>query len=84
MFLCCCVVLLTGHPLHPDQVVLVPGWCEFLQVVAVVCLDAVGVVTQVLLVGVQQEVLHHVGHLHLLKDGQQDTLGDPANPTAAI
>lgn len=86
MFSCCCgcVALLTGHPLHPDQVVLVPGRRELLQVVAVVGLDAIGVVSQVLLVGVEQEVLHHVGHLHLLKDGQQDGLGDPADPAAAV
>lgn len=75
---------LTGHPLHPDHVVLAPGRRELLQVVAVVGLDAVGVVTQVVLVGVQQEMLHHVGHLHLLKDGQQDALGDPADPGAAV
>lgn len=56
-------LVLTCHPLHPNDVILVFWRCELLQVVAVVGLDAVGVIAQVLLMRMQQEVLHHVYQL---------------------
>lgn len=77
-------VILTRHPLHPDDVILVFGRREFLQVVAVVGLDAVRVVAQVFLVCVEQEVLHHVCHLHFLKHGQEDAFAHTADPTATV
>lgn len=77
-------LVLTSHPLDPDDVVLVLRRCEILQVVAVVGLDAVGVVAQVLLVCVEQEVLHHVRQLHFLKDGKEDAFADTADPGATV
>lgn len=55
-----------------------------MQVVAVVGLDAVGVIAQVLLVCVEQEVLHHVRHLHFLKHREEDAFRHTADPAAAV
>lgn len=77
-------LILTCHPLHPDDVVLVFRRRELLQVVAVVGLNAVGVVAKVLLVCVEQEVLHHVRHLHLLEHRKEDAFGHTADPAATV
>lgn len=55
-----------------------------MQVEAVVGLDAVRVVAKVLLVGVEQEVLHHVRHLHFLKHRKEDAFCHTANPAATV
>lgn len=55
-----------------------------MQVVAVVGLDAVRVVAEVLLVCMEQEVLHHVRHLHFLKHRKEDALGHAADPGATV
>jgi len=55
-----------------------------LQVVTIVGLDAVSVVAQILLVRMEQEVLHHVRHLHFLKHGKKDAFGHAPNPTSTI
>lgn len=78
------IIVLTRHPLHPDDVVLVFRGSEVLQVVAVVGLDAVGVIAKVFLVSVEQEVLHHVRHLHFLKHRKEDAFGHAADPAATV
>lgn len=77
-------LVLTCHPLHPDDVVLVFRRGELLQVEAVVGLDAVGVVAKVLFVCVEEEVLHHVRQLHLLKHRKEDAFGHAADPAATV
>lgn len=75
---------LTCHPLHPDDVILVFWRRELLQVVTVVGLDAVGVIAQVLLMCMQQEVLHHVCHLYFLKHRKEHTFGDTADTGTTV
>lgn len=77
-------LVLTCNPLHPDDIVLVFRRRELLQVVTVVGFDAVCVVAEVLLVCMEQEVLHHVRHLHFLKHGKEDALGHAADPGATV
>lgn len=55
-----------------------------MQVVAVVGLNAVSAFAEVLLVRVEQEVLHHVRHLYLLKDRKEDAFGHTADPGATV
>ncbi len=55
-----------------------------MQVVAVVGLNTVGVVAKVLLVCVEQEVLHHVRHLHFLKHRKEDAFAHTADPGATV
>lgn len=77
-------VILTCHPLHPYNIILVFWWCEILQVVTIVGLNAVSIITQVLLVCMEQEVLHHVCHLQFLKHRKEDAFGHSPNPRATI
>lgn len=55
-----------------------------MQIVAVVGLNTVSIVTQVLLMCMEQEVLHHVCHLQFLKHRKEHTFGYPPDPTATI
>lgn len=55
-----------------------------MQAIAVVGLDAVRVVTEVVLMCVQQELLHHVHQFQFLKHRKEDTLGYAANPRATV
>lgn len=75
---------LTSYPLHPDDIISIEGRGEILQVVQVVGLHAVGVVPQVTLMGMENELLRHVQHLHGFKYRKQNPFGHPANPTATI
>lgn len=50
-----------------------------MQVVAVVGLNAVGIIAKVLLVSMEQEVLHHVHQLHFLKHREEDAFAHTAD-----
>ena len=71
------------HPLAPDEVVLLLAGRELLEAAAVDVLDPGGVAADEA-PGVVAEVLVLLHHVHVVKDGEEETFGDAADACAAV
>lgn len=74
---------LTDDPLDPDDIVGVGLGAEVLEATAEVVAHPPALLSQVAL-GLGEEVLCHVHHVHCLEEGQQQPLGDPANSRPTV
>lgn len=74
---------LTDDPLDPDDIVGVGLGAEVLEAAAEVVAHPPALLPQVAL-GLGEEVLRHVHHVHRLEEGQQQPLGDAADARPAV
>lgn len=74
---------LTNDPLDPDDVVGIGLRAEVLEATAEVVAHPPAFLPQVAL-GLGEEVLGHIHHVHSLEEGQQQPLGDAANASPAV
>lgn len=74
---------LTNDPLDPDDIIGVWLRAEILEATAVVVAHPPALLAQVAL-GLGEEVLCHIHHVHCLEEGQQQPLGDAANASPTV
>lgn len=74
---------LTNDPLDPDDVIGIGLRAEVLEATAEVVAHPPALLPQVAL-GLGEEVLGHIHHVHCLEEGQQQPLGDAANASPAV